>query len=162
MFYYNKYIITFFLSMAPISELRLSLPLAIIKYDIYWLNAVIICIIGNFLICVPILYMISSFEKMAVKHAFIKKLLNFIYNRTRSKSAIINKYKYYGIILFVGMPFPFTGAWTGCFASHLFGFSKRKTLLAIILGLIISSFIVVLVTLFFQNFLTYIGYENIL
>ena len=147
--------------MAPISELRLSLPLAIIKYDIYWLYAALLCIAGNFLICIPILYLLSNIEKFVFKYKILKSMLDFIYKRTRSKSKIINKYKYYGIMLFVGIPLPFTGAWTGCLASHIFGFNKRKTLLAAIAGLLISATIVLLITLFFQNFLSYIGYDHV-
>ena len=89
----------------------------------------------------------------------IQSGLNFLYNRTRSKTKIIQKYKYFGLILFVGIPLPLTGAWTGCLASHIFGFSKKRTLIAIIVGLFISSTLMSMIVLFFQNILIYIGYN---
>ena len=72
---------------------------------------------------------------------------------------MINLYKYYGIILFVGIPLPLTGAWTGCLASYLFGLSRTKTLGAVLVGLIISATLVTIVTNFLHYLLPYIGYD---
>ena len=71
---------------------------------------------------------------------------------------IISNYKYIGLILFVGIPLPFTGAWTGCLASHLLGFNKKKTLASIFIGLLISSAIIILIIFFAQHLLSWIGY----
>ena len=87
-------------------------------------------------------------------------ILRKIFSRTRSRGRIINRYKYYGVILFVAIPLPFTGAWTGSLASYLFGFNKKKSLIAIFIGLLISGTIVTTITLFSQWLLPYIGYSN--
>ena len=63
----------------------------------------------------------------------------------KKKTKIISNYRYIGLLLFVGIPLPFTGAWTGCFASHLLGLSKAKTLISIFLGLITSSIIIIII-----------------
>ena len=149
----------FFLSMLPITELRLSIPIGYFEYEMNLIVLILISIIGNFIICIPILYLITFVENLILKINLGQKLLEYIYNRTRSKTKIIQKYKYFGIILFVGIPLPLTGAWTGCLASHLFGFSKKKTLIAIVVGLIISSILMVLIILFFKNILIYTGYD---
>jgi uncharacterized membrane protein len=55
---------------------------------------------------------------------------------------MIKKYHFWGLVLFVGIPLPVTGAWTGCIAAHLFGIPKLKALAAIMLGLCLSGTIV--------------------
>ena len=145
--------------MLPITELRLSIPIGFFEYNLTLTEAVPIAIIGNFLICIPILYCIGFAEKIILKVNAGKLFLDFLYKRTRSKTKIIQKYKYIGLILFVGIPLPLTGAWTGCLASYLFGFSKKRSLMAIIVGLIVSSTLISLIVLFFQDILIYIGYE---
>ncbi len=156
----NKYLSVFFYSMLPITELRLTIPLGLIEYDLLWIHVFFISIIGNFLICIPIVYLFKYIDKLFNKNYYLRKFLNKIYKRTRSRGRIINMYKYYGLIAFVGIPLPFTGAWTGCLASHLFGFSRKKTLFAIFIGLILSASIVTFVTFFLRFLLVYIGYSD--
>ena len=155
----NEYIKLFLLSMLPITELRLSVPIGLIEYKLDWLYVFIVSVAGNFIVCIPILYLFRYLEYLLKKNYYGKKALNFIFRRTRSKSKIINLYKYYGIILFVGIPLPLTGAWTGCLASYLFGLSRKKTLIAVLVGLIISATLVTIITNFLQYLLPYLGYD---
>ena len=155
----NEYIKLFLLSMLPITELRLSVPIGLIEYRLDWLYVFIVSVAGNFIVCIPILYLFKYLEYLLKKNYYGKKVLNFIFRRTRSKSKIINLYKYYGIILFVGIPLPLTGAWTGCLASYLFGLSRKKTLIAVLVGLIISATLVTIITNFLQYLLPYLGYD---
>ena len=155
----NKYLEIFFTSMLPITELRLSVPLGITCYNLNWIYVALVAILGNFLICIPIVYFFSYFESILNKNKYSSSLLKKIFSRTRSKSEIINKYKYYGVLFFVGLPLPFTGAWTGSLASYLFGFNKKKTLLAILLGLMLSATIVTIISIFLDHLLVYIGYS---
>ena len=155
----NEYIKLFLLSMLPITELRLSVPIGLIEYKLDWLYVFIVSVAGNFIVCIPILYLFRYLEYLLKKNYYGKKALNFIFRRTRSKSKIINLYKYYGIILFVGIPLPLTGAWTGCLASYLFGLSRKKTLIAVLIGLIISATLVTIITNFLQYLLPYLGYD---
>ena len=155
----NEYIKLFLLSMLPITELRLSVPIGLIEYRLDWLYVFIVSVAGNFIVCIPILYLFRYLEYLLKKNYYGKKALNFIFRRTRSKSKIINLYKYYGIILFVGIPLPLTGAWTGCLASYLFGLSRKKTLIAVLVGLIISATLVTIITNFLQYLLPYLGYD---
>ena len=156
----NKYLSIFFYSMLPITELRLTVPLGILKYDLNWIWVVFISILGNFLICIPILTLLKSFDKFCSNYQFLNNILERIYLRTRKKTKIISNYRYIGLLLFVGIPLPFTGAWTGCFASHLLGLSKAKTLISIFLGLITSSIIIIIIIFFAQHLLSWIGYAT--
>lgn len=155
----NEQVVILFMSMLPITELRLTIPYAILEYNLHPIAALSISLFGNFLICIPIVFLFKYAEIILKKYSFTNYFLMKIYSRTRSKSRLINKYQYLGLIIFVGIPAPVTGAWTGCLASHLLGFSRKKSLIAILFGLIISGSIVLLITISFQNLLIYIGYE---
>ena len=146
--------------MIPITELRLSIPIGLLEYNLNWIYVFIVSIAGNFIICIPIVYGFKYFEKLFKKNYYSNKFLHWIFRRTRSKGKVINLYKYYGIILFVGIPLPLTGAWTGCLASYLFGFSRKKSLIAILIGLVISASLVTLITNFLEYLLVYIGYTH--
>ena len=115
--------------MLPITELRLSIPLGVVCYDLNWISVYLIAVLGNFLVCVPIIYFFSYLEPILRRNRYANFILKRVFSKTRTKSKIINSYKYYGIILFVGLPLPFTGAWTGALASYLFGFKRKKTLM---------------------------------
>ena len=156
----SEYIILMAMSMLPVTELRLTVPYGILYYNLHPMVVVFISIIGNFLICIPIVYFFKYIDTFLQKYYLTNLFLKKIYSRTRSKSQKINKYKYVGLIIFVGIPAPITGAWTGCLASHLFGFSNKKSLMAILIGLFISATIVLVITISFQNLLSYIGYES--
>ena len=154
----SKYLELFLWSMAPITELRLSIPMGILDGNLYWFYVTIVCILGNFYICIPIVYLLPDIESLFRKNRYTSSILDKIFKRTRGKSKLINKYKYYGIMLFVAIPFPLTGAWTGCLASYLFGFSRKKTLIAVAAGLFISATLVNLIVRFAEHLLVYIGY----
>ncbi len=155
----NSYIEIFLISMLPITELRLSIPLGVACYELNWVLVFLMAILGNFLVCIPIVYFFNYFELILNKNRYTALILKKIFSRTRSKSDMINKYKYYGVMLFVGIPLPFTGAWTGSLASYLFGFNKKKTLVAIFLGLLISGTIVTIISIFLDHLLVYLGHE---
>ena len=91
--------------------------------------------------------------KILQKNNFLKKIIDFIFIRTKNKSEIIDRLKFYGLIIFIAIPLPFTGVWTGALASYLLAFSKTKSVLAIICGVIISATIVTVICLSGQELL---------
>ena len=125
--------------MLPITELRLTVPLGILKYDLNWIWVVFISILGNFLICIPILTLLKSFDKFCSNYQFLNNILERIYLRTRKKTKIISNYRYVGLLFFVGIPLPFTGPGQDVLVSHLLGLSKAKTLISIFLGLSLAQ-----------------------
>ena len=145
---YNEHLKVFILSMLPITELRGSIPWAIKYYSIPVENIVILSIIGNILIGILILYAIGPIMNFMSKNNLFKNTLNYIFKRTKKKGKMIYLLKFYGLILFVGIPFPLTGVWTGSLAAYLFGLSRKKSIIAISMGVLISSFIVTSISLF--------------
>ena len=133
--------------MLPITELRAAIPWAILIQKIPWHEAAFYSILGNFLITIPILYFLEPISNKLRHFYFMDKFLNWLFIRTRKKGKLIEKLEFYGLIIFVGIPLPVTGAWTGCLAAHIFGIQTKKAFLAIFTGLCLSASIVTTLTL---------------
>ena len=74
----------------------------------------------------------------------IGKLVIKLENKASSKKAQIERLKYWGLVLFVGIPLPGTGAWTGCLIAAMLGMDKKKSTLAAILGVIMAGVIMLI------------------
>ena len=138
----NPHVATFILSMLPLSELRGSIPWAYFFTDMPLHLICLISIAGNFIITIPIINILKPSINFLSKWSIGDHFFTWILNRTRRRGAMIQKFHFWGLVLFVGIPLPVTGAWTGCVAAHLFGISKFKAIVAIFLGLCLSGTIV--------------------
>ena len=137
----------FILSMLPITELRFSIPYGINYYSLSPLYVVSISIIGNILIGIVVIYILGPFMNILKKIGVFRFMIEYIFNKTKIRGHIIDKRKFYGLIIFVGIPLPFTGVWTGALAAYLFNLSKQNSVIAITLGSLISATIVTTLTL---------------
>ena len=135
------------MSMLPISELRLSIPYGIISTELTVFNIVVLSIIGNISIGLVIIYLIGPIMDLLKYNRFLKYIIEYIFSKTRTRGKIVYRLKFLGLLLFVSIPLPLTGVWTGSLASYLFGLSKKHSILAISLGVFISSSIVTTITL---------------
>ena len=134
------------IAASPISELRGAIPIAISLYNFPWYSAFIIAIIGN-LIPVPFILLLLNFvSKLLRKISIFEKLLNWLFERIRRRGKVIERYKYIGLALFVAIPLPITGAWTGSIVAVLLGLKFRHSFLSIFIGIIISGVIVTCAT----------------
>ncbi|MEO0294352.1 MAG: small multi-drug export protein [candidate division WOR-3 bacterium] len=136
------------LSLLPISELRGSIPLGLSSgIPIYVVFP--ISVASNILVF-PIFYLfLSSIHNLLMKINLYRKTFNFFLERTRKNlSPKIEKYGYIGLTLFVAIPLPVTGAYTGTLGAWFFKMQKRKSFLSIIVGVFIAGIIVSLVSIF--------------
>ncbi len=140
-------ILTFLYAMTPIGELRLAIPYAIFAAKIPWQEAVPISIVGNFVPVIPILLFLEYFTHRLMRYPFWNRVLTWAFDRTRRRSAVIERFEAIGLTLFVGIPLPFTGAWSGCIAAFLFRIPLRLAVPCIVLGILLASVIVTLVCL---------------
>lgn len=136
----------FLFAMLPVTELRFAVPFGIHQ----GLNPVatyIASVAGNILPVIPVLLLLEKGTDYAMKFGFSRKLVERLFARTRKKGKLIEKYELLGLILFVAVPLPGTGAWSGCLAAHLFGLEKKRSFLAILLGVSIAGIIMVSLSL---------------
>jgi uncharacterized membrane protein len=133
----------FLTSMLPIIELRGALPLAINVFDISWPKAFLIAYIGNLIPAPVILWLLGPVVKLLSKIGIFNRFFTWLFERTRKKSSkVIEKYEEIGLMAFVAIPLPGTGAWTGALIAFLFGLDFKKSLLIIAIGVLIAGVIV--------------------
>ncbi|GAA0805426.1 small multi-drug export protein [Clostridium sp. AF19-22AC] len=143
----SKEFIVFLISMVPILELRgglLAAGPAIL--DVAKWQAIPICIIGN-LIPIPfILLLITKIFDWMKGTKKLRPMVEKLEAKAMSKSGRIEKYEFWGLVLFVGIPLPGTGAWTGSLIAALLGIRFRKAFPAIVLGVLIAAFIMTILS----------------
>ena len=136
----NKELVVFIISLMPILELRGGL-LAASLLDIEFIRAAIICIIGNVLpipfVLLFLKYVLTLFEKWNVT----KKIVSWLEKKVEEKREQIDKYGYLGLIIFVGIPLPGTGAWTGSLLAVMLGMNRKKSFVCILIGVALAAVI---------------------
>ncbi len=143
--YVAKEVVIFIISMIPILELRGGL-LAASLLQVPITTAIPICIIGNIIPIPFILLFIKQIFKWLKKVKFLRRFIEKLENRAMSKSDNIKKYEFWGLVLFVGIPLPGTGAWTGSLIAALLDIDFKKAILAELLGIIIATVIMSIVS----------------
>ncbi len=147
------------LTIAPITELRVGLPLAI-NYAIessvpISLIFILILLVNIFMIFV-IFFFLDTFHEGFMKISIYRKMFNSYIKRFRKKvDKFEKKYEESGFIalaLFVAVPLPGTGAWSGCLVSWLLGLDRKKSVLAIAVGITIAGLLILFGSLGFVTF----------
>ena len=130
------------ISALPIIELRGALPVAINLFHMPWYRAFCLVIIGNML---PVPVLLLFFELLArtvSKLAIGRRLVSWVLTRTRRHSKLVERYERIGLTLFVAIPLPFSGAWTGSIAAFLLGMRFNYAFFSILCGIIIAGTII--------------------
>lgn len=137
----------FFCSMIPIIELRGAIPLGAALGLPWWQNF-IICFLGNLLPVPFILLLINRvirwFSRSRVK--FLNKFANWLLQKAEKNRDKIEKYGFWGVAIFVGIPLPMTGAWTGSLAAAVIDLKFWKALLSAVIGVIMAGVIMSLIS----------------
>ena len=136
----GKEVIVFIISILPILELRGGL-IAASLLKLPFLKGYIISIIGNILPIPIVLLFLDKIFTLLRKFKLTSKIVIKLENKILSKKKQIDKYGYLGLLLFVGIPLPGTGAWTGSALAVLLHLDKKKSFMYIILGIIMASII---------------------
>lgn len=144
-----KYIIVFLISMVPLVELRGAIPVA----ELWHLNRIVsyvICIIGNML---PVAF-IYLFSRKVLEWGKDKKVIGKFFTWCllkgekggRKLQAKAGKGLYWALFLFVGIPVPGTGAWTGTLAASILDLDFKKTVLAVMGGVLLAGIIMMVIS----------------
>ena len=133
---------TMLMSMVPVVELRGGIPFGVaLGLDIW--PAYIAAVIGN-MIPVPfiIIFIRRIFQWMRVHMPRLNNLVDKLEKKAHLKGRMVTKYKYLGLMIFVAIPLPGTGAWTGALAAAFLDMRLRKALPAIFLGVLIAGVLI--------------------
>jgi len=141
-------LILILITLIPTLELRASIPYGILRADVHWGTVVLVCVLTN-IVLGPLVYLFL--------HKAITLLLRFewlkgIYQRTVTKiqrqiQKSIDRYGEMGVALFIGIPLPGTGSYSGALGAYLLGLSYRKFIIANLIGVLIAGTIVTAVVL---------------
>lgn len=136
----------FFCAMIPVIELRGAIPLGMLL-DMPWWQSYLFAVIGN-MIPVPFILLfitklISLMQKSRV--GFFNKIGNWLTNKAEKNRGKVEKYSFFGVCLFVAIPLPVTGAWTGSLVAATIGMKFWKALLSCFLGVLIAGAVVTLI-----------------
>lgn len=145
--YVSKEGITFIISMVPILELRGGL-IAAALFKIPLVKAIIICFLGNIVPVPFILWLITPIFAWLKKRKVFRPMVEKLENKAMGKSDSIQKYEFWGLMLFVGIPLPGTGAWTGALIASLLEMRGKKAFFAIVCGMVIATVIMCTITYF--------------
>ena len=153
-----KLIYALILTIMPVTELRVGLPIAIvyaIEHNIPIMLIFPLIVLLNILVIFFVFYFLDNLHNTFMNLKFYRKFFEAYLKRFQKKVDIFEKrYETLGflaLVLFVAIPLPGTGAWTGCLISFLLGLDRKKSILAISLGVLIAGILVLLGTLGFIN-----------
>ena len=133
------------ISMIPIIELRGSIPMGFVV-GLPWYASLICSIMGNILpVPVILLFVVKVFEFMK-KHNILTKFVNKMEQKAMNRSEKVSKGEFWGLMLFVAIPLPGTGAWTGALIAALLKMNRRDSFLSILLGVTIAGTLITLGT----------------
>lgn len=149
-------LVVFILALMPVVELRAALPVALTVYDFSLLMSWTIVIIGNM---VPAFFMLYVWQWIANLIAKWWKpfgeILEKWYAKVQGKwDKKIEKYGPWALVIFVAIPLPGSGVWSGALAAWLFQITPKRALAAIFAGVVLSAFTVTVLTLGIENLIT--------
>lgn len=139
--YVPDWVVVLLVSMMPILELRAGLFVAkFLNFDLR--VAIPICVIGNIIPIPFILLFIKKIFKWMGKTKLFHKLIEKLEARAMKKSSALSKGEFWGLVLFVGIPIPGTGAWMGSLIAALLEIDIKKAIAAELVGIVIATIIV--------------------
>ena len=136
--------------MLPITELRATIPLALIVYEMPVWSAFLLAILGNLIPVILIIWFLNLLiNKFLIHQIYIfNRFFSWLFERTQRKySKKFERWRDLALVILVAIPLPFTGAWTGALAAFVFGIPIKRAFPLIALGVLIAGIIVTTITL---------------
>lgn len=146
-----NWLVVFIISVCPILECRLGMFTAIVLLRMNPFVGFIISFLGNILPIPFILLLINWIFDVLKKVPGINKLVYWLEDKTLKKRAKIDKYGVWGLLIFVAIPLPGTGGWTGALLASLLHLDKKKSFFVISIGVFIAGLIITVLSLFVGN-----------
>ncbi|MDP1709759.1 MAG: small multi-drug export protein [Candidatus Komeilibacteria bacterium] len=139
---------TILMAMTPVGELRLALPVAILGFKMPIWEAYFLAVLGNMIPALAIAAFAGKFHAWVEKRAarWGKDWADYLASVQNKFSGKYQKYGLWGLALFIGVPIPGTGAWTGALAAFIFGIPFKKSWPFILLGIAISGILTLFLT----------------
>jgi uncharacterized membrane protein len=140
-------LVTGLISMIPIFELRGGIPVGIALFKLHPVAVYFTCLLFNLIPVLPILLLLSPLRRLLSRVPPFRGLFRFLERKAARNRRLIERYEEIGLTLFVGVPLPVTGAWTGSIVAEIMGLKVMKSFLFIALGVALAGIIVTMLTM---------------
>lgn len=144
---HNRSLVTFIVSMLPIVELRGAIPLGILYYKMNFLKVYLISVLGNLIPVYPILYLLLPLMNLFAKTTPGRKFYEILERKAEKNREKVEEYEILGLLAFVAIPLPGTGAWTGAMIAALLRLNPHRSFIAIAVGVLVAGVIVTIFSL---------------
>lgn len=145
------WLVVFIISLCPVLECRLGMFTAIVLLQMKTVPGFLISFLGNIVPIPFILILINWIFEVLKKVPGIKKIIYWLEEKTLKKRDTIDKYGIWGLLIFVAIPLPGTGGWTGALLASLLHLDKKKSFIVISMGVFIAGLIITVLSLIFGN-----------
>jgi len=136
------FLVAILLSLSPLGEAKVGIPYGMFKgLNVYWVF--VLCFLANVLVFPIMMFFLEKVNIYFTRWRFYKKMALFVARKAKTGSGDkIKKYGFFGLVLFVMIPFPGTGVYAGSIATYLFKIEKQKAFWANAIGIFLSSVLV--------------------
>ena len=152
----KNYLWVFFLSMGPVLELRAAIPVGA-TLGLEWVANYLICVIGNMIPVPFILLFIRHVLEWMKKVPHLNKIAIWVENKAQKNTPKVQKYASLGLLIFVALPLPGTGAWTGALVAAMLDMRMKYAIPSIFCGVLIAGLIMSLASYGLVSFLTFLA-----
>jgi len=143
----NNLLYLIFITLLPFLELRASIPYGINVLKMPWFTVFIVCIIANIILGIIIYFLLDKFVHLFLRYKFFSKPYNHIVVKTQRKiQKYVDKYGELGVALFIGVPLPGSGVYSGALGAYVIGLKFKKFIIANIIGVLIAGTIVTIIS----------------
>jgi len=137
----------FIISALPIFEIRGGVLAGLAFYKMPVEEVLFFGFLGNIASVTPLLLFLEPLTKALYRNPTADKIFHWLFERARRRAGIVNRWGVLGLLLFVAIPAPGTGAWTGTFVAILLGIHRGRAIAAVYLGIILAALLVSVATL---------------
>jgi len=150
----DPYIIVIILAMLPTIEALGAISVGILIFNLNPLAVFILAFTFNTILFFPVYATLQVFYKHVEKY---KRVHNFVEGVRHKGKKVIDKYGFWGLTVYLALPIPFSGTWTGTLIAWLLGIEKKKALLAVMVGVFAACLFAMLLSLFAAGVLYWLG-----
>lgn len=148
----NRLWAVFWLSMIPLTEMQVSIPVGIAVYNLPWWQVFTVAVVGNIIPGIFIVYLLPYLHDWIVKQKILGNLVTrYLVMAEKKFSGDFAKYGAWGLIAFIGLPFPLTGIYTASAAAFVFNIPFKKAMPVLCVAILLAATILTLITLFMDG-----------
>lgn len=148
-FFCDPYVLIALWTLIPALELRASIPFGILVAEKPWGAVVLVAIVANILLGPIVFFLLDKFMHLLLHVGWINRIWERMIVKTQKKiHPLVEKYGIWGLGLFIGIPLPGSGVYSGAIGGYLLGFTKKEFYIATVLGVLMAATLVTIITLF--------------